>query len=60
MKDYLKARRKAVASALPPLIAALILWSLTGNLNAPELTLGLVAVLNAVLVEQTPNVPEER
>lgn len=51
MKGY----RKAVVAATIPVIVALILWAMTGTLNAPEFALALTGLLNAVAVYETPN-----
>ena len=55
MKGY----RKAVVAALIPVVVALILWAMTGTLNAPEFALALTGLLNAVAVYEVPNAAEE-
>lgn len=52
------AYRKSIAAALPPLIVALTLWMITGEINAPELSVALTGLLTAVLVYEVPNAEE--
>ncbi len=54
----MKSKRKAIAAAAVPLAVALILWRMTGTLNAPEFALALTGLLNAVAVYEVPNAEE--
>jgi len=55
MKEYLNARRKAIAAGAVPVAVALTMWAITGTLNAPEFALALTGLLNAVAVYEVPN-----
>ena len=59
MRAYLQARRKAIAPAIAQLAAAGVLWALTGELSREEIALGVSALATALIVERTPNTPEE-
>jgi len=59
MREDLNARRKALAPAIAQLAAAGIFWAVTGEINAPEISLGVSALVTALIVERTPN-EEER
>ena len=56
----MKAYRKAVVAAAIPAIVAVIMYLVTGTLNAPEFALALTGLLNAVAVYEVPNAPEGR
>ena len=47
--------RKAVLAAVIPVLVALVMWRLSGELNAPEFALALTGLLNAVAVYEVPN-----
>ncbi len=55
MKEYLNARRKAIAPAVAQLAGAAVLWAVTGEVNAPEISLGVSALVTALIVERIPN-----
>lgn len=50
--------RKSIAAAAVPLLVSAAMWMLTGEINAPELSLALTGFLTAVAVYETPNAPE--
>lgn len=54
MKTY----RKAVVAAAIPVAVAVIMYLVTGALNAPEFALALMGLLNAVAVYEVPNTEE--
>jgi hypothetical protein len=58
MKDYLEARRKAIAPAVAQLAGAAVFWAVTGEINAPEISLAVSALVTALIVERTPNAEE--
>ncbi len=58
MGGYLAARRKAIAPAVAQFAAAAVLWAFTGEINAPEISLGVSALVMSLIVERTPNAPE--
>ena len=55
MREYLAERRKAIAPAVAQLVAAGVFWAVTGEVNAPELSLAASALATALLVERVPN-----
>ena len=52
------ARRKTIAPAVAQFAAAAVLWAFTGEINAPEISLGVSALVMSLIVERTPNAPE--
>jgi hypothetical protein len=58
MRAYLQARRKAIAPAVAQLAGAAVLWAVTGEVNGPENSLGVSALVTALIVERVPNEPE--
>lgn len=57
MRKYLATRRKALAPAIAQLTGAAVLWAVSGELNAPEIALGVSALVTALIVERVPNAP---
>ncbi len=58
VREYLNARRKAIAPAVAQLAGAGVFWAVTGEVNAPEISLAVSALVTALIVERVPNKEE--